>query len=82
MPESSGKEATNETNDEGDDVNLDSLISWCTSLKMLLRATAYLLRAVGWRFLRRREIDSPDYHINQGEISHSESDDAWDFLIC
>ena len=69
-------------NMDDSDYNLDSLIFWCTSLKMLLRATAYLLRAVWRRFLRRGEIDSSDYHINQGEVSHTESDDAWDFLIC
>ena len=65
-------------NMDDSDYNLDSLIFWCTSLKMLLRATAYLLRAVGRRFLRRGEIDSSEYYINQGEVSHSESDDAWD----
>ena len=54
------------------DYNLDSLIAWCSSLKMLIRATAYLLRTVGRRFLRRGEIDVSEYCIQQGEIGRSE----------
>ena len=42
------------------DYDLDSLISCCPTMKMLLRATAHLLRAVGRRFLERGEIDSAD----------------------
>ena len=41
-------------NMDDSDYSLNSLIFWCTSLKMLLRAIAYLLRAVGRRFLRER----------------------------
>ena len=37
-------------NMEDSHYNLDSLIYWCTSLRMLLRATLYLLRALGRRF--------------------------------
>ena len=33
--------------------NLDSLIAWCSSLRMLIRATAYFLRMVGRRFLKK-----------------------------
>ena len=36
---------------------------------------------MGRRFLKREAIDSSEYHINLGEISRTESDDAWDFLI-
>ena len=40
-------------NMEDSDYDLESLIYCCTSLGMLLRATVYLLRAMGRRFLRR-----------------------------
>ena len=54
------------------DYNLDSLIAWCSSLKTLLRATSYLPRTLGRRFLRRGEIDVSEYCIQQGEISRSD----------
>ena len=64
--------------------NLDSLIAWCSSLRMLIRATAYFLRMVGRKnlcLIKKGEIDSSDYCTRQGEISRSECDDAWNFLI-
>ena len=63
------------------DYNLDALIYWYTSLMMLLKARAYLLRAMARGFLKRGELDSSEYHINLGEISRKESDDVWDYLI-
>ena len=64
--------------------NLDSLIAWCSSLRILIRATAYFLRMVGRRNLyriKKGDIDISDYCIQQVEISRSEYDDAWNFLV-
>ena len=64
--------------------NLDSTIVRCGSLRMLIRATCYFLRMVGRRHLlslRNGEIDSSAYSFRKGEISQSEYDDAWNFLI-
>ena len=43
--------------------NLDSLIAWCSSLRMLIRANAYFLRMVGRRFLKKGKDDSSDQCI-------------------
>ena len=64
--------------------NLDSAIARCGSLRMLIRATSYFLRMVGRRHLlslNKGEIESSAYSFRIGEISQSEYDDAWNFLI-
>ena len=64
------------------DFGLDSAITRCGSLNMLIRTTANVLRWWGGGISgRKKGIDASEYAVKTGEIDDSEYNDAWSFLI-